>query len=144
MYKQPTEADIVLVDIINFSRLSMPQQLKLITYISQTCKKMLQGIIPAGDGLDERTHYIEIKNLMISTILVSNAAFSSLQSFLTLRPDFAQLLYTQGFRHSSVHTFEDKHKIKREGYLIWMRQGGIIPPPKSDWLLTAKRSPCAL
>ncbi len=221
MHKRPIEADIVLVDIIDFSRLNMPQQLELITYISQTYKKMihkmlknsgiplekmLQGIIPTGDGfycilhpnlkgfgsilglsflhfsdfigreypyfsglrvavhtghiyrfedilghdnfvgdgLNECARYIEIKNLIISTVFVSDTAFASLQDFLTRHPDFAQLLYTQEFRHSSPHAFEDKHKIKREGYLIWMRQGGIIPPPKPDWLLATKRSLRAL
>jgi hypothetical protein len=65
MYKRPIETDIVLVDIIDFSRLSMPNQLELISYLSQSYKKMihkmlknsgiplekmLQGIIPTGDG----------------------------------------------------------------------------------------------
>jgi hypothetical protein len=221
MQKRPIEADIVLVDIIDFSRLTMPQQLELITYISQTYKKMiqkmlknsgiplekmLQGMIPTGDGfycilhpslrgfgsilalsfnhfsdfiareypyfqglrvavhtgsvyrfedilghdnfvgdgLNECARYVEIKNLIVSTVFVSDTAYLSLQNFLEDHPDFAELLQNREFKHSSIHTFIDKHKIERHGYLIWMRQGGIIPPPKPDWLLTPKRSLHAL
>ncbi|MDP3465154.1 MAG: hypothetical protein Q8R86_05225 [Sulfuricurvum sp.] len=221
MYKKPIEADIVLVDIIDFSRLSMPRQLELITYLSQSYKKMihkmlknsgiplekmLQGIIPTGDGfycilhpslkgfgsilglsfihfsdfisreypyfqgirvavhtgniykfedilghdnfvgdgLNECARYVEIKNLIVSTVFVSDTAFASLQGFLENHTDFAELLQKREFKHSSCHTFIDKHKIERHGYLIWMRQGGIIPPPKPDWLLAPKRRNYAL
>lgn len=221
MQKRPLETDIVLVDIIDFSRLNMPQQLEVITYISQTYKKMiqkmlknsgiplekmLQGIIPTGDGfycilhpslkgfgpilalsfnhfsdfiareypyfqglrvavhtgsvyrfedilghdnfvgdgLNECARYVEIKNLIISTVFISDTAYLSLQNFLEDHPDFAELLQNREFKRSSLHTFVDKHKIERHGYLIWMRQGGIIPPPRPNWLLTPKRSQRAL
>ncbi len=221
MQKRPLEADIVLVDIIDFSRLNMPQQLELITYISQTYKKMIHkmlkssgialdkmllGMIPTGDGfycilhpslkgfgsilglsfihfsdfiardypyfqglrvavhtgnvyrfedilghdnfvgdgLNECARYVEIKNLIVNTVFASDAAYLSLEAFLEDHPDFAKLLKEREFRHSAPHAFVDKHKINRHGYLIWMRQGGIIPPPKPDLLLTTKRSQYAL
>ncbi len=216
MNKRPIETDIVLVDIIDFSLLSMSNQLELISYISQSYKKMihkmlknsgiplekmLQGIIPTGDGfycilhpslrgfgsilglsfnhfsdfiareypyfqglrvavhtgnvyrfedilghdnfvgdgLNECARYVEIKNLIVSTVFISETAYESLQGFLEDHSDFSELLTKCEFRHSSLHTFTDKHNIQHSGYLIWMRQGGIIPPPKSDWLLTPKR-----
>jgi hypothetical protein len=221
MTKRAIEADIVLVDIIDFSRLSMPQQLEIITYLTQSYKKMinkmlknsgiplekmLQGMISTGDGfycilhpslkgfgpilglsfihfsdliakeysyflgirvavhtgkiyrfedilghdnfvgdgLNECARYVEIKNFIVSTVFISDTAYASLQSFLEDHPDFAELLQQREFKHSSLHSFVDKHKIERQGYLIWMRQGGIIPPPKFDWLFTPKRSPRAL
>ncbi|MDD2828555.1 MAG: hypothetical protein PHW18_03145 [Sulfuricurvum sp.] len=221
MIKRAIEADIVLVDIIDFSRLSMPQQLEIITYLSQSYKKMinkmlknsgiplekmLQGMIPTGDGfycilhpslkgfgpilglsfihfsdliakeysyflgirvavhtgkiyrfedilghdnfvgdgLNECARYVEIKNFIVSTVFISDTAYKSLQSFLEDHQDFAELLQQREFKHSSLHTFIDKHKIERQGYLIWMRQGGIITPPKLDWLFTSKRKTNAL
>lgn len=221
MMKKAIETDIVLVDIIDFSRLSMPQQLELISYLSQSYKKMInkmlknsgmalekmmQGIIPTGDGfycvlnpelrgfgsilglsfihfsdliskeysyfqgirvavhtgkiyrfedilghdnfvgdgLNECARYVEIKNFIISTVFISDTAYSSLHTFLEDHADFAVLLQQREFRHSSLHTFVDKHNIERQGYLIWMRQGGIIPPPKHDWLLTSQRSTHAI
>jgi hypothetical protein len=207
MTQRPIETDIVLIDIIDFSRLPMNRQLEIISYLSVTYKKMirkmlkfsdipmkrmLQGIIPTGDGfycilhpelrgfgpilglsflhfadyiakefpyfkgirvavhtgmvcrfedilghdnyvgdgLNECARYIEIKNLIISTVIISESAYRSLDEFLRLYPDFHSLLDKCEFRHSSLHSFADKHKIERRGYLIWMRKGAIIPPPK--------------
>lgn len=221
MTKRAIEADIVLVDIIDFSRLSMPEQLEIITYLSQSYKKMinkmlknsgiplekmLQGMISTGDGfycilhpslkgfgpilglsfihfsdliakeysyflgirvavhtgkiyrfedilghdnfvgdgLNECARYVEIKNFIVSTVFISDTAYASLQSFLEIHTDFAELLQQREFKHSSLHSFIDKHKIERQGYLIWMRQGGIIPPPKFDWQITSKRRTHAL
>ena len=206
MNKRAIDTDIVLIDIIDFSRLSMDDQLELISYLSLTYKKMiqkmlkssdmkmenmLQGIIPTGDGfycilhpalkgfgpilgmsflhfseyiaqefsyfkgirvavhtgkvhrfedilehenfvgdgLNECARYIEIKNLIVSTVIISDRAFSTFQDFLHRYKDFETLLARCEFRHSSLHTFQDKHNITRNGYLIWMRKGGIIPPP---------------
>jgi len=210
MIQKAIETDIVLIDIIDFSRLSMDEQLEIISYLSFTYKKMirkmlktsdipmekmLQGIIPTGDGfycvlhpalkgfgpilglsfihfsdfiakeypyfrgirvavhtgkvhrftdilgnenfvgdgLNECARYIEIKNLIISTVIISDRAFESLNEFLYQHPDFHELLKKCEFRHSTLHTFHDKHDIERYGYLIWMRKGGIIPPPKLGW-----------
>lgn len=215
MRPRAIETDIVLIDIIDFSRLSMDEQLEIITYLSLTYKKMirkmlkasgiemekmLQGIIPTGDGfycilhpalrgfgpilglsfihfsdfiakeypyfrgirvavhtgkvhkfedilgnenfvgdgLNECARYIEIKNLIISTVIVSDKAFESLNEFLLIHPDFHELLKKCEFRYSSLHSFEDKHKIERHGYLIWMRKGAIIPPPDPDWMFLPK------
>ncbi|MBD3809311.1 MAG: hypothetical protein IE884_02130 [Sulfuricurvum sp.] len=209
MTKRAIDTDIVLIDIIDFSRLSMDKQLEIISYLSLTYKKMiqkmlkasgiamakmLQGIIPTGDGfycilhpslkgfgpilgmsylhfsdfiaqehpyfkgirvavhtgkvhrfkdilghenfvgdgLNECARYIEIKNLIISTVIISDRAFATFQQFLRQYPDFERLLQKCEFRHSSMHTFQDKHNITHNGYLIWMRKGGIIPPPKPD------------
>lgn len=217
MQKRAIETDIVLIDIIDFSRLEMSKQLELITFLSQSYKKMiqkmlensgiplekmLQGIIPTGDGfycilhpnlrgfgsilglsfihfsdfiskeypyfkgirvavhtgkvhrfedilghnnfvgdgLNECTRYVEIKNLVANTVFISDTAFESLQVFLNEHNDFSDLLKKCDFRHSAIHTFHDKHEIKRNGYLIWMRKGGIIPPPKQDWLTPKRRT----
>lgn len=216
MTKRAIDTDIVLIDIIDFSRLSMDEQLELISYLSLTYKKIIQkmlkssgiamekmllGIIPTGDGfycilhpslkgfgpilgmsylhfsdyiahdfpyfkgirvavhtgkvhqfedilghenfvgdgLNECARYIEIKNLIISTVIISDHAFSTFQHFLRQYPDFERLLEKCEFRHSSLHTFQDKHHITRNGYLIWMRKGGIIPPPKPDWSAPSKK-----
>lgn len=207
MNKRAIDTDIVLIDIIDFSRLSMDEQLEIISYLSLTYKKMiekmvrfsaipmdkmLQGIIPTGDGfycilhpslkgfgpilglsfihfsdfiakeypyfkgirvavhtgkvhrfedilghenfvgdgLNECSRYIEIKNLIISTVIISDRAYEILQEFLHLHKDFRKLLEKCEFRHSSLHTFQDKHNITHNGYLIWMRKGAIIPPPQ--------------
>ncbi|HEX5623236.1 MAG TPA: hypothetical protein VFX57_02220 [Sulfuricurvum sp.] len=217
MTKRAIETDIVLIDIIDFSRLEMSKQLELITFLSQSYKKMirkmlensgiplekmLQGIIPTGDGfycilhprlkgfgpilglsfihfsdfitkefpyfqgirvavhtgqvhrfedilghnnfvgdgLNECARYVEIKNLVTNTVFISDTAFNFLQTFLEEHPDFAALLKKREFRYSALHTFYDKHQYARHGYMIWMRQGGIIPPPKQEWLIPYKRS----
>lgn len=216
MSKRAIETDIVLIDIIDFSKLSMDEQLEIISYLSITYKKMihkmlkasditmdkmLQGIIPTGDGfycilhpslkgfgpilglsfihfadyianefsyfkgirvathtgkvhhfndilgnenfvgdgLNECSRYIEIKNLIISTVIISERAFQTLQDFLRQHPDFDKLLQRCEFRFSAPHTFFDKHDTQRNGYLIWMRKGGIIPPPKSNWATPSKK-----
>ncbi|AFV96932.1 MULTISPECIES: hypothetical protein [unclassified Sulfuricurvum] len=216
MNKRAIDTDIVLIDIIDFSRLSMDEQLEIISYLSLTYKKMiekmvkisgipmekmLQGIIPTGDGfycilhprlkgfgpilglsfihfsdfiakeypyfkgirvavhtgkvhrfedilghenfvgdgLNECSRYIEIKNLIISTVIISDRAYEILQEFLHLHNDFRKLLETCEFRHSSLHTFQDKHNITRNGYLIWMRKGAIIPPPQINLAPPAKK-----
>src|SRR3989338_6895743 len=216
MNKRAIDTDIVLIDIIDFSRLSMDEQLEIISYLSLTYKKMiekmvkisgipmekmLQGIIPTGDGfycilhqrlkgfgpilglsfihfsdfiakeypyfkgirvavhtgkvhrfedilghenfvgdgLNECSRYIEIKNLIISTVIISDRAYEILQEFLHLHNDFRKLLETCEFRHSSLHTFQDKHNITRNGYLIWMRKGAIIPPPQISLAPPAKK-----
>ncbi|MDD2837437.1 MAG: hypothetical protein AB7U44_02045 [Sulfuricurvum sp.] len=210
------ETDIVLIDIIDFSRLSMDEQLEIISYLSLTYKKMiqkmlkasgipmknmLQGIIPTGDGfycilhpdlkgfgpilglsfihfsdliardypyfrgirvavhtgkvhrfedilgnenfvgdgLNECARFIEIKNLIISTVIISDSAYESLEAFLHRHEDFHALLEKCEFRHSTLHSFKDKHNIDRHGYLIWMRKGAIIPPPKEQWLNPQKK-----
>jgi hypothetical protein len=217
MNQNVIETDIVLIDIIDFSRLSMSEQLEIISYLSLTYKKMirkmlksseitmekmLQGIIPTGDGfycilhpslrgfgpilglsfihfsdyiakeypyfrgirvavhtgkvhrfedilghdnyvgdgLNECARYIEIKNLIISTVIISDKAYESLNAFLRLHPDFHALLKQCEFRHSSLHTFSDKHNIERHGYLVWMRKGAIIPPPKPGFALPFEKA----
>lgn len=217
MSKRAIDTDIVLIDIIDFSRLSMDEQLEIISYLSLTYKKMIQkmvkssgipmekmvqGIIPTGDGfycilhpslkgfgpilglsfihfsdliakeypyfkgirvavhtgkvhrfedilghenfvgdgLNECARYIEIKNLIISTVIISDRAYEVLEEFLALHNDFHLLLEKCEFRHSSLHTFQDKHNFTRNGYLVWMRKGGIIPPPRLDWTPPLKKN----
>ncbi|WP_294923978.1 hypothetical protein [Sulfuricurvum sp.] len=92
-----------------------------------------------GDGLNECARYIEIKNLIISTVIISDSAFTAFQQFLRQYPDFERPLEQCEFHHSSIHTFQDKHNITRNGYLIWMRKRGkyLLPnqigqhPPKN-------------
>lgn len=218
MSKKAIHTDIVLIDIVDFSRLGMDMQLEIISYLSLTYKKMIQkmlkasgipmekmvqGMIPTGDGfycilhpslrgfgpilglsflhfsdfiakeypyfkgirvgvhtgkvhrfedilghenfigdgLNECARYIENKNLANNnTVIISDKAFASLESFLETHSDYRQLLAQCEFRHSSIHSFEDKHHITHHGYLIWMRKGGIIPPPRPTWLTPPKKS----
>ncbi len=216
MSKKAITTDIVLIDIIDFSRLPMDNQLEIISYLSLTYKKMilkmikdsgipmekmLRGMIPTGDGfycilhpslkgfgpvlglsfihfsdyiakefpyfkgirvavhtgkvhhfedilghenfigdgLNECARYSEIKNLVANTVIISDKAFHALETFLQSHHDFHALLQACELRHSSLHTFQDKHNITHSGYLLWMRQGGIIPPPKPSWLKETKK-----
>ncbi|HEX5329603.1 hypothetical protein [Sulfuricurvum sp.] len=217
MSKRAIHTDIVLIDIIDFSRLSMDKQLEIISYLSLTYKKMIQkmlkssgismdkmiqGMIPTGDGfycilhpslrgfgpilglsfihfsdfiakdypyfkgirvavhtgkihrfedilgqdnyvgdgLNECARYVDIKNLVSNTVIISDKAYTSLEEFLEAHQDYRRLLEQCEFRHSSVHTFQDKHNITHQGYLIWVRKGGIIPPPRPTWLTPPKKS----
>jgi hypothetical protein len=217
MSKRAITTDIVLIDIIDFSRLSMDKQLEIISYLSLTYKKMIQkmlkasgipmdqmiqGMIPTGDGfycilhpslrgfgpilglsfihfsdfiakdypyfkgirvavhtgkiyrfedilghdnyvgdgLNECARYVDIKNLVSNTVIISDKAFGSLEDFLNAHQDYRQLLEKCEFRHSSAHTFQDKHNFTHSGYLIWVRKGGIIPPPRHTWVTPPKKS----
>ncbi len=217
MSKRAIHTDIVLIDIIDFSRLSMEKQLEIISYLSLTYKKMIQkmlkasaismdqmiqGLIPTGDGfycilhpslrgfgpilglsfihfsdfiakdypyfkgirvavhtgkihrfedilghdnyvgdgLNECARYVDIKNLVSNTVIISDKAFVSLEEFLDSHMDYRQLLEKCEFRHSSVHTFQDKHNFTHKGYLIWVRKGGIIPPPHHTRVTPPKKS----
>lgn len=217
MSKRAITTDIVLIDIIDFSRLSMDKQLEIISYLSLTYKKMIQkmikassipmekmflGMIPTGDGfycilhptlrgfgpilglsfihfsdyiakefayfkgirvavhtgrvhhfedilgnenfigdgLNECARYVAIKDLVSNTVIISDKAFETLDHFLNLHKDYRLLLEKCEFRRSSLHTFADKHQILHKGYLIWVRKGGIIPPPKPSWLNPPKKS----
>lgn len=216
MNKRAITTDIVLIDIIDFSRMPMDDQLEIISYLSLTYKKMIQkmlkaseipmdkmiqGLIPTGDGfycilhpsllgfgpilglsfihfsdyiakeypyfkgirvavhtgkihrfedilgqdnyvgdgLNECARYVDIKNLVSNTVIISDKASASLDNFLDKHQDYHQLLEKCELRKSSLHTFQDKHNITHSGYLIWMRQGGIIPPPKPSWKTASKK-----
>jgi hypothetical protein len=82
-----------------------------------------------GDGLNDCARYLEIKNFTISTVMVSDTAYSSLKKFLLLHKDFNTLLTKHELRKSSIHTFFDKHGKEKKGCLIWLRNSGIINPP---------------
>jgi len=198
--------DIVLIDIINFSKLSNPQQLEIITFLTKSYKKMIEkmltnsnmtlsklilGFISTGDGffcilnprlkgygvilglsfnhfseqiskkfpyfagvriavhtgsvsefkdilgnvnyigngLNDCSRYLELKNFTISTVMVSDSAFNSLKGFLQRHRDFNTLLIQREFKHSDTYLFEDKHGKKKQGCLVWLRKSGIINPP---------------
>ncbi len=199
-------SDIVLVDIIGFSKLNIDQQYEIITYISKSYKRLikkmlknseltletfLSGIIPTGDGffcvlnptykgfgailalsfshlselisnkyayfrgiriavhtgevshfsdildqdnfvgygLNECQRYIVSQEHHASAVIISEAAYGALEHFLFLHKDFHRLLILREFKHSAPYVFTDKHHNRYSGYLIWMRQGGIINPP---------------
>ncbi len=213
--------DIVLVDIIGFSKLDITVQHDIITYVSRSYRKMimamlrhsnltleqlLSGIIPTGDGffcilnplyrgfgpilalsfnhlsdlisqkfpyfkgiriavhtgevqrfddilnhenyvgygLNECERFISSQKHHISTVIISSDAYKSLESFLQTYHDFHALLLEREFKFSAPFTFNDKHNRHYTGYLIWMRQGGIITPPKIHPLSSQQRSPHAL
>ncbi len=86
-----------------------------------------------GDGLNDCARYLEIKNFTISTVMVSDKAYESLNSFLTHHKDFKTLLTQHELQHSSTYTFEDKHGNEKHGCLIWLRKSGIINPPNINY-----------
>ena len=199
-------SDIVLVDIIGFSKLDIAKQQEIISYISKSYKKMLTlmlhnsnmileqlltGIIPTGDGffcilnpiykgygailalsfnhlseliskkysyfqgiriavhtgvvhkfkdilehdnfvghgLNECERYLSAQKHQISTVIISQNAYKSLEQFLLTHQDFHSLLIQREFKFTPAYTFEDKHKNTHTAYTIWMRQGSIINPP---------------
>ena len=198
--------DIVLIDIIDFSKLSSEQQVQIINFLTISYKKMIQKMLSnsnmplnklilgfistgdgffcilnprlkgygtilglsyhylseqvskkypyfkgiriavhtghvnqftdilgnknyIGDGLNECSRYLEIKEYTIATVMVSDKAFESLKKFLLLYKDFDTLLMQREFKHSQAYSFRDKHDIKRKGCLVWLRKAGIINPP---------------
>jgi hypothetical protein len=86
-----------------------------------------------GDGLNDCSRYLELKNYTISTVMVSDAAFESLKKFLSLYKDFHVLLMQREFKHSVMYTFKDKHNNRKKGCLIWLRKSGIINPPNINF-----------
>ncbi|SFV59829.1 hypothetical protein MNB_SM-6-319 [hydrothermal vent metagenome] len=200
-------ADIVLIDIIDFSKLDAKQQLEIISFLTRSYRKVIEkmllrseicletfimGFIPTGDGfycilnpkyrgygiilglsfnhfsdqiakmfpyfqgihiavhtggvyhfrdilghknfigngLNDCMRYLELKDFTISTVMVSDAAYSNFKSFLAKRKDYEELLHTREFKHSDAYSFKDKHGMTKRGYLVWMRKSGIITPPK--------------
>ncbi len=198
--------DIVLIDVINFSKLTSQQQLEIINFLTKSYKKMIEkmllnsnmtlsklilGFISTGDGffcilnprlkgygvilglsfnhlseeiakkfsyfsgiriavhtgtvnqftdilgnknyigegLNDCSRYLELKNFTISTVMVSNEAFTSLKKFLTIYEDFHTLLVQREFKHSETYVFKDKHAKEKKGCLVWLRKSGIINPP---------------
>ena len=199
--------DIVLIDIINFSKLDSPQQLEIISFLTRSYRKVIEkilshseilletfimGFIPTGDGfycilnpkykgygvllglsfnhfseqiskkfpyfhgiriavhtggvnqfrdilghknfigdgLNDCSRYLELKDFTISTVMVSDIAYEQLKKFLLKRKDYEKLLQQREFKHSQSYIFKDKHNITKRGYLVWMRKSGIITPPK--------------
>ena len=204
--KYGIKTDIVLIDIIHFSKLSSHQQLEIINFLTKSYKKMIdkmlansnmsleklilgfvstgdgfycilnpalqgygailgisfnhfsdhiaqkypyfQGIRIAvhngivneftdilgnrnfiGDGLNDCSRFLEVKNFTISTVMVSEDAYETLKFFLERHKDFDTLLATRGFKHSNYYSFTDKHNKEFRGRLIWLRDSGIINPP---------------
>lgn len=202
--------DIVLVDIINFSMLTSPQQLEIINFLTKSYRKMIEkllsdsnislntmllGLISTGDGfycilnprikgygailglsfnhfsdqiskrypyfegiriavhtgqvnefvdilgnknyigdgLNDCSRFLELKNFTISTVMVSEAAYENLKLFLILHKDFETLLTQRGFKYSNYYMFEDKHGNEKRGRLVWLRNAGIINPPNINF-----------
>lgn len=198
--------DIVLIDIINFSKLSSKQQLEIVNFLTKSFKKMIEkmliksnmplskfiiGFVSTGDGfycilnprlkgfgtilglsfnhfsdyiaekyryfeglkiavhtgevneftdilgsknfigdgLNDCSRYLEIKNFMISTVMVSDVAYGNFQKFLALHKDFNTLLKEHELKKSSTYIFKDKHGKEKQGCLVWLRKSGIITPP---------------
>ena len=86
-----------------------------------------------GDGLNDCARYLEIKDYTISTVIISEESYAFFENFLQLNPDYYALLLEHQFKKSSPYIFYDKHHNKKIGYMIWLRQGGIINPPNIDF-----------
>ena len=202
--------DIILIDIINFSKLNSNQQLEIIGFLTKSYKKMIekmlvnsnmslsklilgfvstgdgffcilnprlkgygtilglsfnhfseqiskkypyfQGIRIAvhtgqineftdilghknyiGDGLNDCSRFLELKNFTISTVIVSDSAYESLKKFLELYKDFDTLLAQREFKYSKYYEFKDKHSNEKKGRLVWLREAGIINPPNINF-----------
>jgi hypothetical protein len=82
-----------------------------------------------GDGLNDCSRYLELKNFNISTVMISDSAYESLKKFLNVYKDFNTLLLEREFKHSNIYTFKDKHLNEKRGCLVWLRKSGIINPP---------------
>jgi len=208
--------DIVLIDIINFSKLSNNHQLEIIEYLTKTYIKMIElilensnmslnnlvhGFIPTGDGfycilnpkfkgfgvilglsfnhlseeiskkhssfegikiaihtgkiyefvdilghknyigdgLNDCKRFLEFKDYTKSAVMVSESAYSSLKKFLNSYQNFHRVLIEREFKHSSTYIFKDKHNQTKEGRLVWLRKGGIINPPNTNFNSMFKR-----
>jgi len=86
-----------------------------------------------GDGLNDCSRYLELKDYAISTVIVSDAAYESLKIFLELHRDFNTLLSEREFKYSNYYTFKDKHQNEKRGRLVWLRKSGIINPPNINF-----------
>ena len=86
-----------------------------------------------GNGLNDCARYLELKNFSISTVMVSDSAYSSLKKFLLIFKDFSTLLAQKGFKHSKQYIFKDKHSDEKKGYLVWLREPGVINPPNINF-----------
>lgn len=203
-------SDIVLIDIINFSKLSSDEQVEIINFLTTSYRRMIEkmlsnsnmsleklllgfvstgdgffciinprlkgyGVILGlsfhylseqvskkypyfegiriavhtgyvnqftdilgnknyiGDGLNECSRYLDIKEYSITTVMVSDKAFESLKKFLKLYKDFDTLLMQREFKHSKAYTFRDKHDVAHTGCLVWLRKAGIINPPNMNF-----------
>lgn len=208
--KKVLRTDIVLIDVIGFSKLDPLQQLEIINFITATYKKMIEQMLAnsdmplnklivgfvstgdgffcilnprlkgfgtilgisfnhlseqisrrfryfkgmkiavhtgdvyeftdilghknfIGDGLNDCARYLELKNFSISTVMVSDTAYESLKTFLSIFKDFNTLLIQKGFKHSEQYTFKDKHGNEKKGSLVWLREPGIINPPNMNF-----------
>lgn len=198
--------DIILIDIINFSKLASSEQLEIVNFLTKSFKKIIEKMLVnsnmplskfilgfvstgdgffcllnprlkgfgtvlglsfnhfsehismrypyfegiriavhtgavneftdilgsknfIGDGLNDCSRYLEVKNFTISTVMVSDAAFESFKKFLTLHKDYNTLLAQREFKHSNAYEFFDKHGKAKKGFLVWLRKSGIINPP---------------
>jgi len=206
----PLKTDIVLIDIIDFSKLGLLEQLEIITFITNTYKKMIEqmlqnsnmtpdklmlGVVSTdngffcilnprlkgygvilglsfnhlseeiskkfryfegmkivihtgdvyefkdilgyknfiGNGLNDCSQYLELKNYSISTVIVSDSAYESFKKFLLIFKDFNTLLAQKGFKYSQEYIFSDKHGNEKKGILVWLRESGIINPPNINF-----------
>ncbi len=216
-YKNAWTTDIVLIDIIDYSRLEALQQLEIINFLTKSYTKMIDTMLensnmslsdlilaylPTGDGffciihprlrgygtilglsfqhfseqisrkysyfkglriavnsgeiyeftdiignknyigngLNDCSRYLEMKEYKISTIMISDSAYDSFKIFLNYNKDFDKLLVEREFKYSQPYKFKDKHAKNKIGRLVWLRKTGIINPPKINFNSTSQRS----
>jgi hypothetical protein len=208
--KKVLKTDIVLLDVIGFSKLEPLQQLEIINFITATYKKIIEHMLKnsnmplnklilgfvstgdgfyciinprlkgygtilglsfnhlseeiskrfkyfkgmqiavhhgdiyeftdilghknyIGDGLNDCARYLELRSYTISTVMVSDSAYQSFKKFLLIFKDFNTLLLQKGFKHSQQYTFLDKHGDEKKGWIVWLRESGIINPPNMNF-----------
>lgn len=209
--KQEIYTDIILVDIINFSKLPSAKQLEIISFLTRSYKRVIEKMLSnskmslatfilgfvstgdgfycildpkfkgygtvlglsfnhfsdqigkkypyfegikvavhtggiysftdilgnknfIGDGLNDCARFIEFKNFTISTVMISENAYYEFKKFLRHHKDFEEVLSQRELKRSNVYKFKDKHGNEKQGFLVWLRQSGIIIPPKIAFL----------
>ncbi len=86
-----------------------------------------------GDGLNDCSRFLELKNFTISTVIVSDTAYETLKTFLAKHKDFDRLLAQREFKYSNYYHFKDKHGKEKRGRMVWLRDSGIINPPNPSF-----------
>jgi len=82
-----------------------------------------------GSGLNECARYLSANEFKISTVMISQTAYTNFQRFVDNHPQYNELLMQREFKHSDIHIFTDKHGAEIKGYRVWLRKSGIITPP---------------
>ena len=82
-----------------------------------------------GDGLNDCSRYLEIKDYTSSTVMVSDQAYKQFEKFLDMYTVYNDILIEREFKFTNPYDFKDKHGFAKSGRMVWLRKSGIINPP---------------